>query len=178
MVGPGGHVFLIEAHPKSFKWLLKRIKAEGLGNVTPIQKAVSDRAETLRMTDGVHHQDNQVSESGSVHVCANTLAAIFAEHRIPRADLLTVNIEGYELEAVRGMAAIVPVVPRLAVSCHDFLTARGDPVRGLAAHAHTRQQVRAVLEGYGYSLTQRESDARDWIRDYLYAARPAASGNQ
>jgi FkbM family methyltransferase len=173
LVGPTGRVYLIEAHPKTFQWLRRRIKAERLTNVTPINVAVSDRAGTLHLTDDQLHQFNHVSANGPVEVPAAALPAIFAAHGIDRIDLLTINIEGFEREAVRGMQPVASRIRHLAVSCHDFMASRGEP-----DWTRTREEVLAMLESYGYDVAPRDqSEPRDWLRDYLYATWPVAHSN-
>jgi FkbM family methyltransferase len=174
LVGPTGHVYLIEGHPQTYRLLQRRIRAERLGNVTPINVAVSDRAETVRMTNRALHQENRVSEDGTVEVAAETLPAVCDAHHIDRVDLLTINIEGYERQAVRGLAAAAHRIRHIAVSCHDFLADRGG-----APWTRTRQEVRAMLDSYGYVVVPRDpADPRDWIRHYLYATRPGTKGNE
>ena len=167
LVGPSGLVYLIEAHPTTYRWLVRRVAASGLGNARPINTAVSDELGLLRMSDVEDHMLNQISADGSVEVEAKTLAQIFTEWGIERIDLLTMNIEGAERAAIRGLGPGAARVRRLAISCHDFLADRGGD-----NWTRTKADVHRMLEEYGFEVFYRDpADRRDWTRDYLYARR-------
>lgn len=167
LVGPGGRVYLIEAHPKTYRWLILRVAASGIVNARTINIAVSDEPGVLRMSDVEDHMTNQISAAGSLDVAAKTLAQIFSEEGIEHVDLLTMNIEGAERAAIRGLGPAAAKIRRLAVSCHDFLADRGGD-----DWTRTKAEVQLMLEEYGFKVSHRDpADLRDWTRDYLYASR-------
>lgn len=167
LVGSGGLVYLIEGHPKTYTWLTRRVEASRLANVRPINVAVSDHSGILRISDLEDHMLNQVSVDGDIEVQAKTLSEIFFEYGIDHVDLLTMNIEGAERSAIRGLGPAAGKVRRLAVSCHDFLANSGGD-----DWTRTKAEVQRLLEEYGYDVAYRDpTDQRDWTRDYLYASR-------
>ena len=42
-------------------------------------------------------------------------------HKITKINLLKMNIEGAELQVIKGMTTSVDLVDNFAISCHDFL---------------------------------------------------------
>ena len=161
LVGETGHAYLIEAHPRTFQWMLRRIEASQLTNVTPIHIAVSDMACELHMTDDEDHMLNQVTMSGDIRVSAKTLEEIIISNGIQNVDLMTMNIEGAEQAAIQGLGSAANRVKRFSISCHDFLADRGGP---------PSTRTKAAVDGYDVFIRD-ITDHRDWTRDYLYAER-------
>lgn len=167
LVGREGHVYLIEAHPTTFLQLVRRINSERLSNVTTIEVAISDAPGAVRISDVVEHMQNRIVSDGPFVVPAETLASVHSQHSIEHVDLLTMNIEGSERQAVRTLPEIAPRIRHLAISCHDFKADRGGDVA-----MRTKQEVRAALAACGYQVFGRNTDdPRDWVRDYMYAER-------
>ena len=166
-VGDSGHVYMIEAHPGTFEWLQRRVDHSRLTNVTPLCLAVSDRSGTVSISDGDRHQLNRLVEGPGLQVESKTIPQLIADEHIDHLDLVTINIEGAEREAIRGLGDAAAVVRRLAISCHDFLADRGgdDSLR-------TRDEVCEMLKDYGYDIHLRgEQGKKYWLRDYVYATR-------
>ncbi len=169
-VGPTGHVLVIEAQPRTFEWLAKRVEASKLSNVTPICVAVADHEGVVSISDMDRHQLNRVFEGvggGGVEVECKSIPQILDDHDVDHLDLLTINIEGGERAAIRGLGSTDHSIRRIAVSCHDFLADRGGD-----EGTRTREDVWAMLLDLGFDVQRRDqSDPRDWARDYLYAER-------
>jgi Methyltransferase FkbM domain len=97
----------------------------------------------------------------------SSLGSLFDELRIQHVDLLKMNIEGAEVDALAGMASHRYTVRNVAISCHDFLAERGGSQK-----FRTRSKVVALLEQSGFHLLPSLDDApEDWARDYVYATR-------
>src|SRR5919106_5873662 len=97
-VGRSGRVYAIEGHPSTFNSLVQT--CEGLGNVTPVNVAITDHRGAVQMTTGDLHIQNRLIESGGVEVHGVTLDEFIAEHIISSADLVIMNIEGAEVRAL------------------------------------------------------------------------------
>lgn len=166
-VGPTGHVFAIEAQPRTFKWLEKRVTASQLSNVTPICVAVSDHEGTASISDMDSHQLNRLVEGGGDEVECMSIPRVFLEYGIESLDLLTINIEGGERAAIKGLGSTAQSIRRIAVSCHDFLADQGGD-----ESTRTREDVLAMLLEFGFDVQSRDqNDPRAWARSYLYAER-------
>ena len=164
LVGPGGRVVAIEAHPGSYERLVALIELNGYP-VDPVHAAVTDRAGTVRISDAPNADLNTImgSEAG-FEVAASTLDEVLAATGVERIDLLKMNIEGAERLAIEGMAKMIKSTKHAVIACHDFL-GKPDPESEL----RTRDQVRAFLVENGFTVRQRSGDGRPWVEDYLYA---------
>jgi FkbM family methyltransferase len=172
LVGSAGHVFPIEAHPGTFQWLERRIRLNGMTNVTPIHAAVTDRKGEVHISDDEDHESNRIGSSAGHAVVAVTLDQVVSEQGIDRIDFLKMNIEGSERFAIRGMSSSIQIVRNACISCHDFLADRGDD-----KSARTMETVRPFLEEAGFAVRGRRPDEdRDWARGYLYGRRAGNGG--
>lgn len=167
LVGADGRVFAIEAHPATAAALRQRCVDDELGNVVPVNVAVSDAPGSVSISDEESYLANRMTDAGGQRVDAVTLAAFFEQHGIERVDFLAMNIEGAELAALRGLGSSAQRVRNVAVQCHDFLADRG----GDDAN-RTKAAVARLLADYGFTVNRRRwSDPHPWTRPFLYGTR-------
>jgi len=160
LVGAEGRVVAIEAHPATFARLVDLCRANALDNVKALDVLLADFDGDAAISDDGNHLRNARADAG-IRVGARRLDSLARELDIDRIDLLKMNIEGAEIDALRGLGALVERTSRVVISCHDFL---GIP---------TKAAVCSFLIEHGFELTTRD-DARDaWTRDYVYGTRPA-----
>jgi FkbM family methyltransferase len=172
LVGPTGRVICVEAHPWTFAQLQQACALNGLDNVTPVQRAVSDRPGTIQIDDGVAGDTGWVGArigAGQTEVEATTVDELTAD--LDRVDLMIMNIEGAEQLAIRGMHDSLAKVRNVVVSCHDFVLepgySGGDP-----AWFATYETVTAFFRDAGFVLgPRRDDDPRAWVRYHVYASR-------
>jgi len=166
LVGPSGRVVAIEAHPMTYRCLTEMCRRNQLSNVVPLQCAVADEAGTVAITDFDDQEVNTIAGgSGVIPVKVRTIDDVVSELGIERVDLIKLNIEGSELNALRGAQGTLPIAQHLAVACHDFLADEfGENMR-------TKAKVRSLLEEAGFRITERPDDPRPWVRDFVYADR-------
>ena len=161
LVGSTGHVVSVEAHPRTYRRLVDLCRANGLDNVTPLQLAVSDTDGEVAIADLDVHVQNRVVDAGGIRVPARRIDTIASELGLDHVDLLKMNIEGAERDAVHGLGALVEQTRNVVISCHDFLS---DDLR-------TKDDVRAFLVEHGFEVTTRADAAEPWTRDYLYGRK-------
>ena len=93
----------------------------------------------------------------------NTLDHLIDVHDLEVVDLLCMNIEGAERQAVLGMAQSVGKIRRVAIACHDFRAdEEGDE------SMRTKQAVTAFLVQHGFSIVEGDTArygaaADDWV---------------
>ena len=123
--GARGHVFAFEPHPRNYTILTKNILANGLDNITAIQKAVSDQTGTVslntsRTTVGhsifaVPPQPRMDGEAEmKIAVEAISLDAFFSGTAI-QPKLVKIDIEGAESLALAGMHNLISRNPGLMI---------------------------------------------------------------
>jgi FkbM family methyltransferase len=172
LVGPTGRVYAIEAHPTTFKWLVRRIEASGLTNVTPLNVAISDQPGAVWISDADDPMVNRlIHEPTGFEVRAVTLDDFIQEHGIERVDYLKMNIEGAERLAVQGMDRSAGKIKNMAVECHDFLA-----VAGGDDWYRTDGVIREALGTLGFEILERRSgEPREWARGWIYASPAVGS---
>lgn len=163
-VGPNGKVMAIEAHPGQFHCTEKNCQLNQLDNVTLVQKAVSDSPTELVIQDGDNPDANAVSGSGEgLRVAATTLDELLSDHNFETVDLLTMNIEGAEAQAIYGMTDSIDRIRHVAIACHDFRAEEGDNNA-----MRTSEVVMKFLKEHGFEIIKQGSDEYgaafgDWI---------------
>jgi len=111
-VGEEGRVYAFEPHPDNWALLVKNVRANGYGNVIPLQKALADRVGRMPLFLGkndagcnsLHH--GPLTREESVMVQVTTLDAFLEVEGRPPVDLIKIDIEGGEpaaLEGARGL---------------------------------------------------------------------------
>jgi FkbM family methyltransferase len=160
LVGVDGRVVAIEAHPGTFERLVDLCRANALANVTALDVLVTDFDGETAVSDDGNHVRNARADEG-IRVRARRLDSLARELELDRIDLLKMNIEGAETDALHGLGALVEQTRHVVISCHDFL---GVP---------TRAAVCAFLAEHGFELTTRDDAPDPWTRDYVYGTRPA-----
>jgi hypothetical protein len=92
-------------------------------------------------------------------VPARRLDGIASELGIQQVDLLKMNIEGAEVDAMLGAGTLLDRTRHVCISCHDFL---GMP---------TKAAVLALLAEHGFDVLTRDDAPEPWTRDYVYGTR-------
>lgn len=164
LVGPSGRVIAVEAHPRTFRCLESMVRENRLPNVTCVNVAVGSQTGDVFMTDREAHITNAVTpaETGLRVECV-TMDGLVERLGLDRVDLLKMNIEGAERDALVGMRATLRRVRHAAIGCHDFLTRFTK-----TTDCQTKAFVTDTLREAGFSLRTREDDGRPWVRDTVY----------
>ena len=168
LVGNSGRVVSIEAHPRTFECLKETIARSGLNNVVPIHCAIADTDGLFRISNIDEHLNNRLVDTGGFEVPARSLDSLAVELGFPSIDFLKMNIEGAEDPATAGMQAVAARVRHGTISCHDFIAEGGG-----SETFRTRERVGATLERLGFKLSRRTGAEKPWLRDIIYADRPA-----
>ncbi len=163
LVGDRGRVVALEAHPRTYLRLARLCRVNQLKNVTPLQVAASDRDGTATISDDEHYLQNTMLTGDGIEVPARRLDSLARELGISQIDLLTMNIEGAERLAIRGLGQIIDSIRNVCISCHDFLA---DQVG--SETLRTKAGVRDFLLETGFEVRGRDDAAEPWTRDYLY----------
>jgi FkbM family methyltransferase len=99
-VGSSGNIVSVEPHPRTFSYLEKNIKENRCHNVHLINKAIGDKEGIIAITDFYASDLNYLTEEGTTSVEMTTLDTILKD--IPKIDLLKLDVEGHELQALVG----------------------------------------------------------------------------
>ncbi len=133
-VGKKGRVIAIEPEPHNFACLQKNVEANRLNNVIAIQKMLWSHARPLDLflsSNNAAHSAYFDAFYGStqkrVRIQAQSLDGILEELGIESVNLVKMDIEGSEIEALKGMKRILKSDVQLAIAAYH-------PVEGRLAH--------------------------------------------
>lgn len=111
LVGPSGRVMAFEPVAETFEILASLISAAGAHNVSLFNVAVSAEAGTAgvalpRFASGLtnYYMANLTSTAGEFTVMTLPLDALMPTKRV---SLIKIDVEGHELQALRGMQALL-----------------------------------------------------------------------
>jgi FkbM family methyltransferase len=163
LVGHRGRVVALEAHPRTYLRLASLCRVNRFENVTALQVAACDSDGTTTISDDEHYLQNTMLTEDGIMVPARRLDSLAAELGMTEIDLVTMNIEGAERLAIRGLGQILGSIRNICISCHDFLA---DDVG--SEQLRTKALVRDFLIEHGFAVSGRDDAAEPWTRDYLY----------
>lgn len=124
LVGDQGRVFAVEPVPQNVECLKLMCQLNGLSNVQILPVAVGDQAGSLSLTlaaDMMGHSAKRQKTAESLEVPLRTIDGLVESLGVERVDLIKLDIEGMEAEALAGAAStIVAHRPRLTMAAYHF----------------------------------------------------------
>ena len=138
-VGPSGKVVAFEPDPSHHEVLRRNVEMNGLANVKVVQAAVGSRVGTVRFD-----QNRVRASSRAREVPMTTLDDVVAAHGLPRVDTIKIDVEGHELEVLKGAKRVLAMHPRILVEVHPQL---------LGELGQSAAEVLAYLKDQGYELS-------------------------
>ena len=166
LVGVTGRVISVEAHPRTFRLLRSTVALNRLANVTALQAALAGARKTVYVDEEAPGPVLTDDRGVGLAVAGLTLIDVMELVRVDRIDLLKVDIDGCELQALRAATNALTSVRNIVVSCHDF---RADTEGG--HWQRTYEPVSDLLHEAGFNVRSRPTDARPAVRYYAYGAR-------
>ena len=121
-VGPSGKVIALEPSPTSLELLRRNVALNGFNWVTVVDAAASDKDGLARL-----HMSSQSAmwntlrqgtldeETGSIEVVIRSLDSLMEEHGWPSIAGIKLDVEGAELEVLRGSEKVLARNPRAFV---------------------------------------------------------------
>jgi FkbM family methyltransferase len=150
-VGPGGHVVAFEPVPSCYTTLQRATR--NCGNVEALNLGLSDVDAVLPMHlsgDEAGTMHTFVAERGAgaevIELPVHRGDALLGERDLPSPNVLKIDVEGFELEALRGLAETLASATCRMVLCEvhfAVLEARG--------HKRGPQEIERFLAERGYS---------------------------
>lgn len=170
-VGRSGKVVGIEPAPRNVQLLRRNIELNGLTNVSVVEGAAADRD-----GDGVLYVSNlsnwhstlasSQAQRGEVSVKMFKIDTLVESLGLPRVDLIRMDIEGAEIEAVPGMLRTLQTWwPKLVIELHPPLVG-AEPIRklqdALAGLGYVPQHI--VPRGLDYAQPVPWYYHLDWVK--------------
>lgn len=136
-------VFMIEAHPRIYNYLLKNIEFNHLDNIKPFNFALGNtNIGNIRFTDNISDDINSVNINNltGIDVEIRTLDSII---EIKKIDFIKIDVEGYELEVFKGGHNSL-----LAAQCILFESWESHFIR----YGTSSIEVHDFLRNYGFGI--------------------------
>jgi FkbM family methyltransferase len=159
LVGPHGVVFALEPLPANVSALREHLRINQIGNVRVLELAAWDRTGRVSFDDMAGSTyTGRIATTGRRRVQAIRLDELVDSGTLPPPDVIKMDIEGAELEALRGAHAVL---------------SRYKPEILLATHGSViHRECLTLLSSLGYSVAPLRG--HDLLRtDELIARHPA-----
>lgn len=156
--GNEGRVVAIEPQLRLLPILQENLRLNHLHTVRVLNVAVTDHSGevTLHLTPTMNSGASGLYRSAKYPLstqtaAARTLAQILDDEELPRVDLMKVDIEGFEYEALLGSRSVFADrrIRVLALELHPTI---------LASRGKDAREIVAMLEAAGYALTQQHGN--------------------
>jgi FkbM family methyltransferase len=178
LVGPEGKVFAFEPDPALHAALRKNLGRNGVKNVTPIPRALGSRTARLGLkTFGLNSGDTRLcdnaAEAGATPVDVVTMDDALAGERV---DFVKLDVQGWELEALRGMTRLLAENPAVQLFVEFWpygLRRAGCAPLDLIAFLHENRFRLATSDGKPFTTEDaaRWDDGSKKFTD-IFATRP------
>jgi FkbM family methyltransferase len=151
LAGAKGRVIAVEPHPQTSGILEQNLKAHQLPNCRVVRVAISDRSGTALLTLGTAGRAaySSLLSSGEaderIEVATTTLDELASSHGVWGIDLLKLDTEGVEIEALAGARQML-FEGRVNVLMIEF----GE--QNLNRGGRTTTDLRDAIAGAGYDL--------------------------
>lgn len=165
-VGKKGLVIAIEPEERNYESLVKNVRINRYKNVIPVKLALSDfegkarfyvKSVTLShsLLEKVEfHENEKVQNVGVAEVRVTILTKLMNKLGLTTVDLLKVDVEGVELEVLRGSEQLLAerLISRIVIAAY-----------------HTTDKARVLkeyLEKFGYKVSIIEVTGRKYVHAY------------
>lgn len=150
---PSGQVYAVEPDGDNLGWLKAHLELNHIANVTVVPKCIGERTGRAFFRKGLTSGtgrvvDAKAPETGITEVDQTTLDDLMTDYRIPRIDLLKIDVEGSEVAVLKGARDRLASIRRIALEYHSPLLAH---------------EVEELLGGRGFSELRETSAARSHI---------------
>lgn len=140
LVGPEGCVLACEMHPRTFSYLASNVQKNKCKNVLLHNVAIGDKEGVVSITDEYVSDINHVSSEGTISVPMKTIDVLASGLR--KIDLLKLDVEGYELQALHGAYTTLPRIQAVYFEACE---------RNFARYGYTLKDIILFLEKQGFS---------------------------
>ncbi len=160
LVEPNGFVYAFEPEPENFMLLKRNVALNKATNIRIFKKAVSSSSRILHLyvdaaNTGAHSVQCATGQTRlltrSILVSSVTLDQIMQKFDVKEVDLLKIDVEGHELEVLKGANWFLTICKHIAMETHE-----GEN------NAPSNVQIIENLEKHGFAIKQSGSMLYGW----------------
>jgi FkbM family methyltransferase len=171
-VGPSGKVVAFEPQPYNGQKFLNNCRLNGFENVTLYMAAVGNKEGTVRLRLQSAADTSRLSlcltpindEAQAYYTLMTKLETVLRAEKVKRVKLLKIDVEGYELEVVKGLAEfeshVENVVLELLGSAHEL----DEKAYKLIGHLQTSGFELRTVEGQPWTRNQPLPENNLWAK--------------
>jgi FkbM family methyltransferase len=146
LVGPTGRVYSIEAHPRTYRYLVGNVRLNRARNVRAFSVACGRENGIVTFSDKTSDDQNAVCGEGlGVPLCR--LDDLIPETQ--RIALLKIDVEGYEKFVLEGAMRLLPRVESIYFESYQ---------RHFHAFGYRLQDINRYLRGFGFTIFRRSGE--------------------
>ena len=150
VVGPSGQVIAVEAEPHNVMIAAENFTLNGCHNVTLVAEAIDERSGDVLLAQELNAYIAPGNRWGKVRVRATTIDELAGQHGHP--DLVLLDVEGYELKALKGAIGTLSAGCTLIIELHVGA--------GLERSGGSADEVLGILRTHGYTILRADADGR------------------
>jgi len=154
-IGSSGRVLALEPDPSNLRQLKQNVALNGVENFEAFPLAAWSCSGQVGWMPGQQPVWHQVSDAGEQLMPSVSIDELITREQIPRLDWIKLDIEGAEIDALKGATATLRrFSPRLFVEIHK-----------------TRQEIAELLREAGYQIDQELYDLPPDLHGWLLATK-------
>ncbi|OQA00073.1 MAG: 2-O-methyltransferase NoeI [Bacteroidetes bacterium ADurb.Bin408] len=155
----GGKIYAFEPVNQTYAKLIKNIELNNFQNIVPVNKAVSNKEDTIEIYVANNKNTGTSSITNHIHFCgekqkavAITIDSFVNENKLPKIDLIKIDVEGAESLVIEGMQeSLAKFNPYILIELID---------ERLKAAGSSLIQIYDFLEKIGYKPFQINNDLK------------------
>lgn len=162
-VGSNGKVICIEPDPTAFNCLRKLCEVQKIKNSLLINDGVGEKKTTGYLSQEYSASiNNRIEKKNNTNIQINidTLDNIIKKLNLKKISFLKINVEGFEINTLKGLKKNYRLVENFCISCHDFIGIK------------TYTKIKKILKKLKLSvMTNKKNPNKPWEEFYLYAKK-------
>lgn len=124
LVGSSGVVYSFEPEPENFMLLKRNVASNNALNVKIFDRAVSSQSAMLHLhvhptNTGMSSVQYATGRTAQISVSSITLDQVIKKYGIQHVDLLKLDVEGHELEVLRGANRFLSMCKHIVMETHE-----------------------------------------------------------
>jgi FkbM family methyltransferase len=157
LVGATGRVIACEMHPRTYSYLAVNVKENQCANIELHNVAIGDEEKTVSVTDEYVSDINHVSPLGTLQAPMRTIDSI--AKGTDHIDLIKLDIEGYEFQALKGAMETLPKTRSVYFEAAP---------RNFARYGYTLRDILVFLQERGFDCYAFDEEGKTYAIDETY----------
>jgi len=156
LVGKDGRVYAFEPEPFNIRLIKQHVKKNRIENIDLIEAGVAERAGRMHFDNKRGSGRGRIADSGGIEIALVGLDELYREGRIPVPDVLKMDVEGAEVDALKGAKNLLGVGKTVC-----FISTHGPEIH---------RQAMQLMRDYGYRVEEVSGCTNKFVAEPAVAA--------